>query len=72
MEEIRIIIDNLTILELTVSYEPIKELFGITQIYVNKGGAIYINTQFLMLERRIKGLLPDNVNETCWMKFSPM
>jgi len=51
---------------------PIKELFVITQTYVNKGGAIYINTQFPMLERRIKGLLPDNVNETCWMKFSPM
>ena len=65
--ETRIIINKLTELELTVSYEPIKELFGILQKYINEGGKISINIPFPMIERRIKGLLPDTVNEKCWV-----
>ena len=67
--EARIIINKLTELELTVSYEPIKELFGILQKYINEGGKITINIPFPMIERRIKGLLPDTVNEKCWVKL---
>lgn len=68
-EETRIIINKLTELQLTVSYEPIKELFKILQKYVNEGGKIHINIPFPMIERRIKGLLPDTVNEKCWVKL---
>ena len=66
-EEARIIINKLTELELTVAYEPIKKLFGILQKYINEGGKITINIPFPMIERRIKGLLPDTVNEKCWV-----
>ena len=65
--EARIIINKLTELELTVSYGPVKELFEILQKYINDGGKIQINIPFPMIERRIKGLLPDTVNEKCWV-----
>ena len=67
--EARIIINKLTELELTVAYEPIKELFEILRKYINEGGKISINIPFPMIERRIKGLLPDTVNEKCWVKL---
>ena len=68
-EEIRIIINKLSELELTISYEPIKELFVIMQKYVNEGGKIPINIPFPMINRVITGLLPDTVNEKCWVKL---
>ena len=68
-EEIRIIINKLSELELTVAYEPIKELFVILQKYEKEGGKIKINIPFPMINREIKGLLPDTVNEKCWIKL---
>jgi hypothetical protein len=68
-EEIRIIINKLSELELTISYEPIKELFIIMQKYINDGGKIHINIPFPMINRIIKGLLPDTINEKCWIKL---
>ena len=67
--EDRIIINKLSDLELTISYEPIKELFVIMQKYVNEGGKIPINIPFPMINRVITGLLPDTVNEKCWIKL---
>ena len=69
--EIRIIINKLNELELTVAYEPIKQLYKLMQNYVNTGGKIPINIPFPMIKRRIKGLLPDTVNEQCWIKIIP-
>ena len=68
-EEARIIINKLSELELTISYEPIKELFIILQKYINEGGKIKINIPFPMINRIIKGLLADTVNEQCWIKL---
>ena len=68
-QEARTIIDKLTELELTIVYPPIKELFTILQKYVKEGGKIQISIPFPMINRRIKGLLPDSVNEKCWVKL---
>ena len=68
-EEIKIIVKRLTELELTITYEPIKELFKLMQKYVNEGGKIKISIPFPMVERRIKGLLSDGKNEKCWIKL---
>lgn len=68
-EEIRIIINKLSELELTIAYEPIKELFKIMQKYINDGGKIKINIEFSMINKIITGLLPDTVNEKCWVKL---
>ena len=53
-DEIRIIINKLSELELTISYEPIKELFMIMQKYINDGGKMQINIPFPMINRNIK------------------
>ena len=68
-EEIRIIINKLSELELTIAYEPIKELFKIMRQYINDGGKIQINIPFPMINRVIKGVLPNTVNEKCWVKL---
>jgi len=67
--EVKTIIVKLTELELTLAYEPIKELFKILQKYTEEGGKIKINIPFPMINRRIKGLLADSVNESCWIKL---
>ena len=68
-EEVLKIINKLTELELTVAYEPIKELFVILQKYKNDGGKIMINIPFPMIEKRIKGILSDTINEKCSIKL---
>ena len=68
-EEVLKIINKLTELELTVAYEPIKELFIILQKYKNDGGKIMINIPFPMIEKRIKGILSDTINEKCSIKL---
>jgi len=67
--EVKTILVKLTELELTLAYEPIKELFKIMQKYTEEGGKIKINIPFPMINRRIKGLLADSVNESCWIKL---
>ena len=68
-QEVRIIIDKLTELQLTMAYDPIRQLFIILRNYLNNGRRIQINIPFPMINKRIKGLLPDSINEKCWMKL---
>tara|TARA_R110002074_G_scaffold251802_1_gene423445 strand:- start:702 stop:995 length:294 start_codon:yes stop_codon:yes gene_type:complete len=67
--EVRIIIDKLTELQLTIVYEPIKKLFIILQNYIKNGERKNINISFPMINKRIKGILSDTVNEKCWIKL---
>ena len=68
-DEIKIILNKLTELELTIQYEPIKKLFILLQKYTNEGGKIKINIPFPMIGKIIKGILPDTINEKCWVKL---
>tara|TARA_A100001011_G_C14300725_1_gene840657 strand:+ start:402 stop:671 length:270 start_codon:yes stop_codon:yes gene_type:complete len=61
------IIAKLTELELTIQYEPVKELFIILKDYVDNGGIKEINIPFPMINKRIKGHLPDTVNDQCFV-----
>ena len=65
--ETRKIIDKLTELNLTIQYEPIKQLFLILKDYVDNGGIKEINIPFPMINKRIKGHLPDTVNDECFV-----
>ncbi len=67
--EVRIIIDKLTELQLTIAYDPIKNLFIILQNYIKNGERKNINIPFPMISKRIKGILSDTVNEKCWIKL---
>lgn len=61
------IISKLTELELTIQYEPVKELFVILKDYVDNGGIKEINIPFPMISKRIKGHLPDTLNDQCYV-----
>ena len=65
--EVDKIIRKLTELELTIQYEPIKELFKILKDYMENGGIKEINIPFPMINKRIKGHLPDNLNDQCFV-----
>tara|TARA_Y100000591_G_scaffold149896_1_gene128819 strand:- start:2378 stop:2647 length:270 start_codon:yes stop_codon:yes gene_type:complete len=65
--EIRKIIKKLTELQLTIQYEPIQELFLILKDYVDNGGIKEINIPFPMINKRIKGHLPDTLNDQCYV-----
>ena len=67
--ECRQIINKLTELQLTISYEPIKELFIILQNYKKNGKKTTVNIAFPMINKRIKGILSDTLNEDCWIKL---
>ena len=68
-KEARIIIDKLTELQLTINYDPIKKLFIILQNYIKNGEKTNVNIPFPMINKRIKGILSDTVNEKCWIKL---
>ena len=68
-EEVRVIIKTLNDLELTITYEPVKQLFKILQDYVNNGGKKKVSIPFPMISRRIKGVLSDTVNEEWFIKL---
>jgi len=68
-KEARIIIDKLTELQLTIDYDPIKKLFIILQNYIKNGEKTNVNIPFPMINKRIKGILSDTVNEKCWIKL---
>ena len=65
--ETRKIIKKLTELQLTIQYEPIKDLFLILKDYVDNGGVKEINIPFPMINKRIKGHLPDTLNDQCYV-----
>jgi len=61
------IISKLTELELTIQYEPVQKLFVILKDYLDNGGVKEINIPFQMINKRIKGHLPDTVNDKCYV-----
>ena len=63
--EARIIINKLTELQLTMAYDPIKQLFIILQNYIKRGERKNINIPFPMINKRIKGVLTETVNDPC-------
>ena len=68
-QEVRTIIDKLSELQLTMAYDPIRQLFIILQNYEKNGRKININIPFPMINKRIKGVLTDTINEQCWIKL---
>lgn len=67
--EARVIINKLTELKLTIQYEPIRELLIIIQNYIRDGKKQEINIAFPMINKRIKGILADSINEKCVIKL---
>ena len=68
-DEILKIIQQLSHLQLTISYQPIKNLYVLFKKYIDEGIKIKINIAFPMINRRIKGLLATSVREDVWIKL---
>ena len=67
--EVNIIIKKLSELQLTMAYDPIRELYIILNDYVKNGGKKLINIPFPLINKRIKGILSDTLNEECCIKL---
>ena len=63
--EVNIIINKLSELQLTMAYEPIRELYVILNDYVKNGGTKDINIPFPTINKRIKGILSETINQEC-------
>ncbi len=63
--EVNLIIKKLSELQLTMAYEPIKELYVILNDYVKNGGTKEINIPFPTINKRIKGILSETINQEC-------
>ena len=68
-EEVKKIIKKLTELELSVCYEPVKELYRIMKEYIEKGERKEIKIHFPIINRDIKGVLAISIREKCCIKL---
>ena len=66
-EKVKELIKELSKFELNPKYEPIKELYKQFKKYIDTGDRIIINIPFPMINKRIKGHLPDTVNDECFV-----
>jgi len=57
------IINMLSDLGLSISYEPVKRLYKILKIYNEDGNRCEVNIPFPEINRRIKGILPMSRKE---------
>jgi len=62
-KEIKEILNHLNEFELNPKYEPVKELYLLFKEYIENGNRIIVNIPFPMINRRIKGILANSINE---------
>ena len=67
--EIKEIINSLSNLELTIEYPPIKLLYSKMKDFIENGNKLKINIPFPVINKRIKGLFSDTVNQKSWIKL---
>lgn len=61
--EVKELIKELSKFELNMKYEPVQKLYKEFKKYIDTGDRIIINIPFPMINRRIKGVLANTVNE---------
>ena len=66
---VRPILEKLSELQLSIVFDPIKELMKIIQKYIQEGGVYEINILFIEINKRIKGFLTDNAKYKIWVKL---
>ena len=69
IEETRTIIAKLTELQLTLAYPPIKQLFILMQDFIDNANRHEVNIPFPMIDKRIRGILSNSINERIWIKM---
>ncbi len=66
---IRPVLEKLSELQLSMVFDPVKELMKIIQKYIQEGGCYEINIVFIEINKRIKGFLTDNAKYEIWIKL---
>ena len=64
-EQVKTIINEISKLELSNQYEPVKELYAYLKKYIDEGVVVKINIPFPMIRRTIVGELKIGKNEEC-------
>ena len=68
-KEVKIIIEQLSALDLDSKYEPVKKLYLLFKTYIVEGKRVLVNIPFPEIKRRLKGLLAISINEEVWLKL---
>tara|TARA_B100000902_G_scaffold251538_1_gene238006 strand:+ start:258 stop:581 length:324 start_codon:yes stop_codon:yes gene_type:complete len=64
-EQVKTIINEISKLELSNQYEPVKELYACFKIYIEQGNRVKINIPFPIIDRIIVGELKIGKKEEC-------
>tara|TARA_Y100000768_G_C23982265_1_gene686583 strand:+ start:2707 stop:3012 length:306 start_codon:yes stop_codon:yes gene_type:complete len=64
-EQAKTIILEITRLELSIQYQPVKDLYACLQRYINDGVVVKINIPFEEIKRTIVGEMKIGKNEEC-------
>jgi hypothetical protein len=67
--EVRIIMDKLKELQLSMDYRPIKKLYELMFNYIRSGEKTIVNIPFPEIHKRIEGVLATNINEECVIRL---
>ena len=69
-QEVKKIITTLSELQLSVEYEPIRELYNIMNEYISSGERVIVNIPFPEIKKNIEGILSVNVKEEVWLRLN--
>tara|TARA_A100001011_G_C14086163_1_gene746585 strand:+ start:354 stop:644 length:291 start_codon:yes stop_codon:yes gene_type:complete len=69
-QEVKKIITTLSELQLSVEYEPIRQLYNIMNEYISCGERVIVNIPFPEIKKRIEGILSVNVKEEVWLRMN--
>lgn len=69
-QEVRKIITTLSELQLSVEYEPIRELYNIMNEYISNGERVIVKIPFPEIKKKIEGILSVNVKEEVWLRLN--
>lgn len=64
-EQVKTIINEISKLELSNQYEPVKKLYACFKKYIDEGNNVKINIPFPMIQRTIVGELKIGKKEEC-------
>ena len=68
-EEVKTILKKLSEFQLNIKYDPVRKLYDLFKVYIEKGERTEINIPFPDINRRIKGLLAISIREEVWINL---
>jgi len=69
-QEVKKIITTLSELQLSVIYEPIRELYNIMNEYIARGERVIVKIPFPEIKKNIEEILSVSVKEEVWLRLN--